>query len=283
MTAPSLPLHRFEHRAMNTEFELLLGCEDRELAESASRAAFEELDELEGELSRFRPGSDIWRLNQAAAGEPISLGLAAWDCLGLARDVFEATAGAFDVSVGPLFALWREESGRPKKSEVAAVLARCGLDKLVFDESRLTVTPSTDGMRFDLGGVGKGYALDQVAISLRQEWGLSSALLNAGSSTVLAFGPYENQAGWPIDAGPHEIRLDGNALGCSGTEVKGAHILDPRSGQPIRADARNIWVLAPNASLADALSTACMLLSPPELDALEKRHADLQILRPGTE
>ena len=117
-----------------------------------------------------------------------------------------------------------------------------------------------DGMRIDLGGIGKGYALDQVADFLK-DWDIDNALLSAGGSTVHAIGSApDSNSGWPVNAGPpgsDPVQLrDGLALSGSGFEVQGAHIIDPRTGRPCpenESDRPIIWAVSPGAALADAL------------------------------
>ena len=89
---------------MATQFELTIVQEDIEgsYAAQAAAAVWEEIDRLELELSRFKPGSDIWRINHSKKGESCPIGLATLDCLQLAKAVHAETAGAFDITVGPL-------------------------------------------------------------------------------------------------------------------------------------------------------------------------------------
>ena len=110
---------RFRHEAMATLFEVTIAQPDidKNYAGSAADAVFAEIDRLEGELSRYQATSDIWRISQLRAGESATVGLAAWDCLSLSKAVHAETGGAFDITIGPLMNLWRNEDGSPRQPD----------------------------------------------------------------------------------------------------------------------------------------------------------------------
>ena len=268
-----LPVHRFAHEAMATEFEILISHEDAAFAEQAADAAFRDIDILETELSRFVPSSDISRLNASSKGERIPIGLAAMDCLLLAQDVSMVTGGAFDITIGPLFKLWRESpDGEVSHVELEAARDSCGYQKIELVVDQHAASKFSDEVQLDLGGVGKGYALDQAA-ALLKEWDIEAALLHSGTSTVLAIGSAPGESkGWPVNAGPagsDPVWIEDRALSGSGLEVQGAHIIDPRTGRPaVHEEKPLVWSLAPTAALSDALSTAFMVMTHEEITAL---------------
>ncbi len=275
-------LRRFAHEAMNTVFEVCVANADARYAAEAAQAAFALVDRLEGELSRFRHNSDITRINHLSAGEEARIGEAALECLVIARHVYDLTGGAFDVSIGT------------------------GLPSLEIDADAFTVRATTGGVRIDLGGIGKGYAVDLVA-ELLEEWGLERAFVHGGFSSAVALEPPDASDGWPLTlsdprAPAHafaRLSMRQAALSASGVR-KGDHILDPRTGVPVRGRLA-AWValprparpadelagtgprLAPGA-VADALTTAFMLLSVPEIEALCEDSAGLEawVLPDGT-
>ncbi len=234
---------------MATFFELTVAGHDANYARQAAVAAWRELDRLESELSRFVESSDIARANRLARGETITIGDDALQCLLLAAEVALATRCAFDPAYGSV----RDGSDPP----------------FTLDPEAHTLTSQATRLRLDLGAVGKGYALDRLAETLR-EWGVASALLNSGGSTVLALDPPAGGRGWAVGLGEGEarrsIRLAHAALSGSGTAVKGAHLIDPRTGAPARRAAR-VWSLASTAALADALSTAFFVFPDEEVAA----------------
>jgi FAD:protein FMN transferase len=290
MSAPQL--FRFEHEAMNTQWLLLIPERagiDRAYAASAADAVWTDVNRLEDELSRFRPHSDIGRLRAAKTGERISLGLAAWDCLSLAKDVTAATDGAFDVAVGPLYELWR---GRhmsvdpPSAEEISAAQARCGSHHFTLDPADgFGVLSHLDHLQLDLGAIGKGYALDEAAALLRDPWQIHDALLvTGGGSTVLAHGLDPLGQPWQaVTSLPSEPRLalpSGQAISMSGFDVQGSHIIDPRSGRPLSTKKQNVCAIAPGAALSDALSTAFLVLGRDATQAFCHRHPDVRVLWP---
>lgn len=277
-------MHCFEEHAMATSFQVIIAQEDVDAAYAAqaAEAVFAEIRRLEDELSRFRPMSEISRLSRLKAGESLSVTLAAWDCLSLAKAVHEETGGAFDITVGPLMHLWRDEHGNlhdPGPEALERARAAVGAGFFDLDEDGLRVTVRADHMVFDLGGVGKGYALDQAAVLLA-EWSIQSAFLNAGDSTLLALGSPPDAEGWEVTLadGARSLSLRDRALSGSGFMVKGAHIMDPRSLRPLPVSARRGYALAPAAALSDALSTAFMILEPEEIQRLCARHPGVEWL-----
>jgi thiamine biosynthesis lipoprotein len=227
-------------------------------------------------LSRFRPTSDIWRLAQLRAGESLNVSLAVWDCLCLAKAVHAETEGAFDITVGPLMHLWRAEDGslrEPDPELLDKARGVVGSHRFDLDEDGFKVTVLADHMVFDLGALGKGYALDQAAVLLG-DWGFADALLNAGDSTLLALGNAPGEQGWTITLadGAMALTLQEAAVSGSGFHVKGAHLMDPRSLRPLPLRPQRSFAQAPSAALSDALSTAFAVLDPEAIQALCARH-----------
>src|SRR5262249_14844938 len=158
--------------------------------------------------------------NGLAAGESTQVGESTFECLAAAQALFDGTGGAFDVSLGT------------------------GLLSLVLDSDGFVVHAHADGVRLDLGGIGKGYAVDRMA-GLLQEWGIERALVHGGQSSVVALEPAPGQEGWPLTFSAPEpgdgdvlVRLFARrlALSASGTR-KGEHIVDPSTGRAARRGA----------------------------------------------
>lgn len=274
--------HCFAHEAMATSFEVIIAQEDIDAAyaSQAAEAVFAEIDRLEDELSRFRSTSDIGRLNSLKAGETLPVSLAVWDCLHLAKSVFEETQGAFDITIGPLMHLWRSSDGsliEPDAEKLALARQSIGSQLFDLDEDGCKVTVHADRMLFDLGAVGKGYALDQ-AVQVLHDWSITRAFLNAGDSTLLALDGPQNEDAWGITLaeGSREMRLKDQALSGSGFMVKGAHIMNPRTLTPVPIQGKRSYALAPTAALSDALSTAFMIMTPVEITALCERNPGIE-------
>ena len=243
-------VHRSSHAAMATLFEVRCVHADPAYASQAAQAAWDVVDRIEQEQSRFVGNSDVSRINRLSAGESTRVSASTMECLEIARRMHELTGGAFDISLGS------------------------GLQGLELVPDDFTVVARTDGIRLDLGGIGKGYAVDRVA-ELLEEWGIPRALIHGGWSSVLALEPPPDALGWTLtlsapDAAERRVlvRLSARqrALSASGTR-KGDHILDPRTGAPVPR--RAAWVAVGRgqelgrspAALAETLSTAFMVLT----------------------
>ena len=152
---------------------------------------------------------------------------------------------------------------------------------LKLDPESYAAEVMTEGLQLDLGGIGKGYTADKVGELLR-EWNLPRALVLAGASSVLALEAPSTLAGWPLTfshpASPDQtlarFHLAGRAVSASGLR-QGKHILDPRPGKarPVE-DMVAAWSMAPTAVVADALSTAFMVMSPEETEQYCLGHPD---------
>jgi len=270
-------VHKFSHEAMATTFEIFLASDDQDYAASIARDAFALLDRLEEQLSRFRPHSDISIINFLKSGESVRVSIPAFDCLKLAFQISSETGGAFDVSLAPVMDCIRNDKGeitefKQEVLEEAFAEKREGL--YLLSEEDLSIYCQEIGAGIDLGGIGKGFALDQMAEFL-EEWELPQALLHGGGSTVLALDPPDGQEGWKVgfgeESGKEPMVLRRAALSGSGKAVKGAHVLDPRTGKPALGYTRT-WAKAPSAALSDALSTAFMVMSSDEVDAYCEAH-----------
>jgi thiamine biosynthesis lipoprotein len=268
-------VRRASHQAMATVFEVHAVHPDERYAAQAAQAAFDLVDRLERELSRFLPNSDVSRINRLAAGSCTRVSPSTMECLIVARHMFTLTDGAFDVSIGT------------------------GLASLELDPDDVVVRAASSGVAIDLGGIGKGYAVDRMA-ELLEEWGLRRALVHGGFSSVVALDPPHDRDGWPLtlsDPGePSRVlaRLSTRqaALGASGVR-KGDHIVDPRTGVPAEGR-RAAWATLPRpeaspsaeaaapafriaaAAVADALTTAFMLMRVEEIEALCERSPGLE-------
>jgi len=280
----SIPgLRRFSHEAMATTFEVFILHEDGHYAQQAAQAAFDKLDELEQELSRYVENSDISRINNLAAGQSAKVGPDTFECLQISRRIFAETNGAFDITVGYLMSCWLNPDTTlrvPSKEELNLARQRTGMNHLQLDESGYTVQLLRDDVQIDLGGIGKGYAIDKMAELLR-DWSIDVALIHGGYSTALGIGAPKGKQGWPVTlSNPRNRRqtlaglsLRNQALSGSGLQ-KGRHIIDPRKQEPVEGSSA-AWACACDAATADALSTAFMVMSPDEINQYCSRHPDV--------
>jgi thiamine biosynthesis lipoprotein len=235
-------IHVFNHQAMATQFQVRIADEERSYAAQTAQAAFALTDQLESLLSRFRANSDISQIAQLVPGETLRLSEPVFACLEIARKMEAATRGAFSVSAAAL----KSQPAPPQWTLLREQLSiRCDGGKL----------------EFDLGAIGKGFALDRMADVLR-EWDCPAFLLVAGGSSILAGEAPAGTIGWSCGLGDdHSLQrywLTNGSLSGSGLAVQGRHIFDPRTGEAARRINR-AWALADSAAETDALSTACMV------------------------
>jgi thiamine biosynthesis lipoprotein len=252
------------------------GLEERD-ARAAAAAALDEIDRVDRLLSHYRADSPLSRLNREAARAPVPVDREMLDVLALCLRWSRETDGAFDVTVGPLMAAWgffRGEGRVPTASELAAARARVGARHVVLDAAAGTVLFDCDGISLDLGGIGKGYAVDRAVAVLRAR-GVRSALVNAGGSSVYGLGAPPAGNAWSIDvedpghAGriASTVRLRDRALSVSGRSAKAferdgvvyAHVMDPRTGRPVPGVA-GVVVESDDATTGDVLGDALFVL-----------------------
>jgi thiamine biosynthesis lipoprotein len=293
----SPPFYRFAHEAMGTTFEVLVADSEKEYAGQASQAIFLQVDRIEALFSRFNLASEISQINRLRPGQSLKIGIETYECLVSAQQIHKETGGAFDVN-------FRAERRRPssekqirehEKNEAAgkAFEVACTGEGFVLTASGDTGGQGHPVLDLDLGGIGKGYALD-CAGGIISDWGLSSVLVHGGTSTAFAVGPAPGlgpeERGWPVGAGwtgtasgsARRVFLWNRALSGSGTEVKGRHILDPGTGRPADVH-RAAWVSHPEAAIADALSTAFMVMTTAAVRHFCSRHPEVWalIIEPG--
>jgi FAD:protein FMN transferase len=251
--APLPDARYFSHEAMRTTFTLRLRDVDETTARGIARLCFERIDLLESQLSRYAEGGDVWRINHLAAGETLYLSEACHRCLMFAIEAGARTGGLFDITLGTRIEHRKSRADGPPPPLTGV---------LTLHPDVAAITCGEPGREIDLGGVGKGFALDEIR-GLLEEWEVTDALVAAGASSLLAMGPQS----WPVDlAGgdsPLRVGLANRALSASGTGIQGAHIVHPQvtDGEEYLPSSR-IWVMAESAALAEVWSTALMMVDP---------------------
>jgi FAD:protein FMN transferase len=270
-------LLRVARQAMATTFEVCipfgaLG------ALPAAQSVLDLIDDLEAQMSVYRSESEVSRINRQAADGPVSVEKELFSLLERAARITAETAGAFDITAGPLIKSWGFYSRTrriPSALERAKVLQRVGMRNVVLDSLRRTIQYRRPGVEINLGSIGKGHALDRAAGMLQEEWSAKSALLHGGHSSVYAIGDAPGDDGWRVGIRhpwrPGErlaiVRLCDRALATSAATFqhlehegrKLGHILDPRTGWPAEEIA-SASVVAPSAAEADGLATAFFIL-----------------------
>jgi len=280
---------------MGMEVRMVMYAPDEATARRAGTAAFAVIADLDQRLSDYRDTSDL-RAIERAAPNALRVHPDVLAVLTRALDVARTSDGAFDPTIAPLVALWRESraSGRlPSDVEIAAARRLVGWARVELDATRRTVRLPGPGMRIDLGGIAKGYILQRALHTLR-EHGVTAAMIEAGGD-IVAGDPPRGSEGWRIQLGAEcasleppgfstadarraearllrragTVRLRNEALATSGAtaqfvEINGvrySHVVDPQTGLGLTTH-RTIHVRAPDGATADAWATALSVIGP---------------------
>jgi thiamine biosynthesis lipoprotein len=278
---PRAGLHRFEavEPHMGTLVRITLYAPDERSAGYAFRAAFDRIGDLDSTLSDYRPGSELNRVTRTAVGGAVPVSEDLFAVLRASQDLAEATAGAFDVTQGPVIRLWREARKTRRVPDPAAVQAaakRSGFRKLHLDAARRTVKVDVEEMALDVGAIGKGYAAS-AAIEVLGRLGVRSALVAVSGDLAFSDAP-PGRAGWrirvhadeaPLAGVPGIVELTHAAVSTSGgseqhVDIDGrrySHVIEPSSGIGL-VDDLTVTVIARHGLDADGLDTAVSVLGP---------------------
>jgi thiamine biosynthesis lipoprotein len=206
-----------------------------------------------------------------------------------AHKAYKDADGSFDITVGPLSRLWRsarKSQQFPTNAAINEARNRVGFNKLQIDSNAQTITFLQSKMQLDMGAIAKGYAADKV-LALLQSHGITTALVDAGGDMV-AFGIPPQKKGWTIGINvpgqqekllERKLVLSNKAVATSGDAFqfmvhegkRYGHIIDPRTGYGVTFQ-RNVTVVAPTATTADWLATACSILTLEQVKILAKKY-----------
>ena len=276
------PLERFEYLQirMAIPVRITLYGPDESTANQAVARAYARFKELDRLLSNYDPDSELSRLcMHSGPGRPTPVSDELFAVLKHAERVSRATDGAFDVTVGPLTALWRRARRRkelPTEALRKAALAQVGWEQVKLDPKHRTVELKLEEMQLDLGGIAKGFAADE-ARRILAEQGLTRVLIDAGGD-VVAGDPPPGADHWRIGIAPLDsargtperfLKLQNASVATSGdavqhVEINGvrySHIVDPRTGLGLTTPS-SVTVVAPTGIQADSLASALSVLGP---------------------
>ncbi|HVR74928.1 MAG TPA: FAD:protein FMN transferase [Planctomycetota bacterium] len=263
------------------------GADSARLAASISRA-FLAVEEADRALSDYRPESELSRVSRDGARQAVEVSGLTEDFLALAEQLWRASGGAFDITLGPAVEAWGFRGGAPRSpsmGELEAVRRRVGQDKVHLERGErrgARVRLDAEGMRLDPGGLGKGFAADLAARSLEED-GVPAALVDFAGN-MYALGAPPGQAGWVVAVRDPSrpasllgtVTLHDAGISSSGSHeksividgVRRGHILSPATLRPT-AGAAAACVVAPTAALADGWSTAACVLGEKAIPLLE--------------
>ncbi len=278
--AQSLERFSFVEPHLGTIVEITIYAPGEIVANEAAHAAFARVKELDWIFSDYKPESEAMRLcAQAGSGQPVKVSPELFQVLKQSLAVSKLTDGGFDVTVGPLVALWRrarKEKRLPTAEEIAAAKELVGWKLVTLSEADQTVELQRVGMRLDFGGIAKGYIAQEVSRCLRER-GLNRTLV-ALSGDIVAGDPPPAADGWKIGVAPLEganrppsrlLLLKNCAVSTSGdafqfVEIAGvrySHIVDPQTGVGLTRRS-SVTVVAADGGTADAWDTAICVVGP---------------------
>ncbi len=283
---------RLARMAMGSRWELVLEGSDETWLRAVGEEVLNEIAYLDSHLSIYNPRSAVSRLNARAASGPVQVEPRLFRLLQTAQRLHAATDGAFDITVGPLMEAWdfvHHQGQLPKPGVLREARARTGMHRVHLDEARRTVQFERPGVQIDLGGIGKGYAVDE-AVAILREKEVETAFLHGGTSAIYGLGCPHDAEVWKVaierpGAGDDPaaddmvavVTLCDEALSVSAVwgkafEADGrifGHVLDPRKGEPVEG-ALLAAVAGPSATEADVLSTAMLVRGRDAMNMVKK-------------
>jgi len=270
---------------LDTIFEVTIFVDEEIEGDPLVREAFDKVRALEKVMSRFVTNSDVDKINQQAGKEPVEVDPRTFYVIEKSLYFGEASQGKFDVTIAPLLNLWGfgtgEEREPPEGEEIEEVLPLVDYQEIELDEENMSVFLPREEMALDLGGIAKGYIVDEIAEFLEGE-GIEHGTVNAGGD-IRALGTRLDGNPWRIGiTHPRDrenviavIPVTQEAIVTSGDYERFFthegeryhHILDPDTGQPA-GEVMSVTVVAPDCITADSLSTAVFVLGVEEGMAL---------------
>lgn len=266
------------------------------VADSVFQTVFDDMRDVENRMTVKGMTSELIAVNKAAGINPVIVSEDTYEVIATAKKAAEESAGAFDITVYPVVALWgigTDQARVPSESEIAAQLKYVGYNDLILDPDEQSVFLKRTGMGLDLGGIAKGYAADRISKMLKS-MGVESGIINLGGN-ILAMGSKADGSAWKIgiqnpmsDRGEYIgiAEVVNQTVVTSGIyeryfEMDGKryhHIMDTKTGYPADNELAGVSILATSSIDADALSTTCFVLGTEKALEFLKNKPDIDAL-----
>ncbi|MHC4428323.1 MAG: FAD:protein FMN transferase [Planctomycetota bacterium] len=264
------------------------------VAEEAAGTVFSIFREVDAAMSEWKETSPLSALNRAAGVHPVAVPADLREVIKRAIEISERSDGAFDITWAALWGLWDFKAASPRVpagDEIDRLQTLVDYHRIEVDDEAGAVYLPREGMLIGLGGIAKGHALDVSARALRER-GIESFLISAAGQMML--GGLRGERPWRVGVrdprgAPDDyfafVEMSGVSISTSGDYeryfiqdgVRYHHILDPRTGRPSRGP-RSVTVVSPDATLADALSTAIMILGTERGLKLAEQSTDVDVV-----
>jgi thiamine biosynthesis lipoprotein len=291
LRAADLAVVSVQRYCMGTMFDIVAYHSSRADAERAIAKAMDEIVHLDQVMSHYKPDSSLSRLNREGGAGFVVVEPSLYDVIQQSISFSRLTGGRFDATIAPLLSTWKEahaEGRLPSAAEISDARRCVGFENIEMrapDRIRFR----SDCVKLDLGGIGKGYAVDRAVAVLESE-GIRSALVNAGGSSIASIGSPPGGKGWPVRlaanvSARNTLLLRGNSISTS-QQVLVSHafapggfgeIIDPRTGAPTASEIA-VSVVARSATVADALSTALLMVPIDEATTMLGRFPDVSAI-----
>jgi FAD:protein FMN transferase len=258
LPAETLSLVHRQRYCMGTMFDIIVYHALRPDAERAIEKAMEEIVRLDHVMSHYKADSSLSKLNREGGTGFVAVEPGLYEVVQESISFSRHSGGAFDVTIAPLLRTWKNayaEGRSPTANEISEARRCVGYEKIE------TIAPDrirfrSDCVELDLGGIGKGYAVDRAIAVLKSE-GIRHALVNAGGSSITAFGAPPGTKGWQVTVGVRKVLLLRDSS--MSTSQQSGEILDPRTGSPANTTMA-VSVLTRSGTTADALSTTLVIV-----------------------
>jgi thiamine biosynthesis lipoprotein len=290
-TARAEWVSRIEDGIMGTRINVELWTEDKTAGDKAIDAVIAEMERIDRDMSTYKPDSEVSQVNANAAKGPVKISAELFELLTTALEYSRITGGAFDItyaSVGFMYDFRAHQ--KPTESQIKSALPAVNYRHVILDDKNRTVRFTQAGVRIDLGGIGKGHAVDR-GIAILKSLGVTHALVTAGGDSRIIgdrFGkPWIIGIRHPDDKSKviAKIPLEDTAISTSGDyeryfDEDGKryhHIIDPRTGHSA-SKVRSATILANTATRTDGLSKTAFVLGPEEAMKLYNRLGDVDAI-----
>jgi FAD:protein FMN transferase len=255
--ADTLSLVHQQRYCMGTMFDIIVYHSSRPEAERSIEKAMDEIVRLDRVMSDYKADSSLSKLNREGGSGFVVVEPSLFEVIEESIGFSRQSSGAFDVTIAPLLRKWKEaqtEGRRPSAGEISDARRCVGYEQIeISAPDRIRFRSSC--VALDLGGIGKGYAVDRAIAILRSD-GIAHALVNAGGSSITGVGAPPGTRGWPVTVGRKVLKLRDSSLS---TSQQNGEILDPRTGSPAQTTMA-VSVMTRSATAADALSTTLVIL-----------------------
>jgi thiamine biosynthesis lipoprotein len=277
------------HYLMGTFVQIEIVGEQRTQAIEVIEEAFSEMKRVERILSRYLEESQISKINQSAHLFPVKISSEVFQLLEEAIGFSRLTEGAFDITVGPILELWGQAQKRgfaPTRAEIEQGRSSIDYSNVVFDSQKNTIFLKKYGVKIDLGGIGKGYAVDR-AIDVLKKNGIKKALINAGGN-IFCLDEERLPIGIKNPCNPQDIiatiLVKNQAISTSANYERSfsiggksyGHLINPQTAYPVGNGMLSVSIISSSAKMADVLSTTVFILGQDKGMQLIENMEDLE-------